>query len=74
MKASIEDIYMFWLKNKDDTSDRVKMKMIEWFGILVLNIVVRIIGGKQYLPDDGEEIRLQKAVMRKVFTLSGKFV
>ncbi|KAM7517119.1 hypothetical protein LguiA_006702 [Lonicera macranthoides] len=52
MKASIEDIYMLWLKNKDGTSDRVKMKMIEWFGILVLNLVVRIIGGKQYLPDD----------------------
>ncbi|KAM7521064.1 hypothetical protein LguiB_020026 [Lonicera macranthoides] len=74
MKASIKDIYSLWLKNKDGTSDRVKMKMTEWFGILVLNIVVRIIGVKRYLPDDGEEIRLQKAVMRKFFTLSGKFV
>ncbi|KAL7604600.1 hypothetical protein Lser_V15G18803 [Lactuca serriola] len=47
--------------------------MSQWFGNLVLNIMVRIITGKRFSPNHEQGVQFQ-AVVRKFFELMGAFV
>lgn len=47
--------------------------MSRWFGNLVLNIVVMVITGKRFSPNDEEGVRFQM-VVSKYFNLYGAFV
>ncbi|KAL7604213.1 hypothetical protein Lser_V15G18808 [Lactuca serriola] len=51
----------------------VKVEMSQWFGNLVLNIMVRIITGKRFSPNHEQGVQFQ-AVVRKFFELMGAFV
>ncbi|KAL8257089.1 hypothetical protein R6Q59_029130 [Mikania micrantha] len=76
VRSSIKDVYDTWLMNKqinDHSSDMVKVEMKNWFGNLVLNVVVRIISGKRFRLNDEEGVRFQN-VVGKFFELLGSFV
>ncbi|KAI3759021.1 hypothetical protein L6452_06594 [Arctium lappa] len=74
LRASSKDIYEAWLNNKENEgSDMVKVDMKQWFGNMVLNVMVRIISGKRFSPNDEEGVRFQK-VARKFFEFMGAFV
>ncbi|KAJ0778071.1 putative cytochrome P450 [Helianthus annuus] len=74
LRSSIKSIYDVWLTNKESgNSGMVKVDMSHWFGELVLNIMVRIISGKRFSPNDKEGVRFQ-VVIRKYFELLGAFV
>ncbi|KAL7604964.1 hypothetical protein Lser_V15G18363 [Lactuca serriola] len=74
VRASIKDLYDGWVKNKrSENSDMVKVEMSRWFGNLILNIMVRIISGKRFSPNDEEGVQFQ-VVVRKFFELMGAFV
>ncbi|KAI7746939.1 hypothetical protein M8C21_020668 [Ambrosia artemisiifolia] len=74
VRASMKDIYEAWLMNKDsEGSGMVKVDMKQWFGSLVLNVLVRIISGARFQHNDEEGVRLQN-VVRKFFELLGAFV
>ncbi|GKD29718.1 cytochrome P450 CYP82D47-like protein [Tanacetum coccineum] len=72
LRASMKYIYETWLKNQKNgnTSDMVKVEMSSWFANLVFNIMVRILSGKRYSPDDEEGVRFQK-VAKEYFKLLG---
>lgn len=73
IKASRKYMYEAWVKNKkSENLDMVKVDMKQWFGNLLLNIVVRSISGKRFAPDDEEGIRFQ-GVARRFFELLGVF-
>ncbi|GJW83047.1 cytochrome P450 [Tanacetum coccineum] len=74
LKASLKDIHEAWENNKESAgSNMVKVDMKQWFGTLVLNIVVRVISGKRFPTNDEEGIHFQN-VIRKKFELLGAFV
>ncbi|GJR98563.1 cytochrome P450 CYP82D47-like protein [Tanacetum coccineum] len=74
LRASMKNIYEVWVKNKEsEGSDMVKVDMTQWFGNLVLNVVVRVISGKRFLINDEEGVRFQNAV-RKFLEFLGAFV
>ncbi|KAI7725776.1 hypothetical protein M8C21_013947 [Ambrosia artemisiifolia] len=74
LRASIKSIYDVWLRNKETgNSDMVKVDISHWFGELILNILVRILSGKRFSPNDKEGVRFQ-VVIRKYFELLGAFV
>ncbi|KAL7604599.1 hypothetical protein Lser_V15G18801 [Lactuca serriola] len=76
VRASLKELYDGWVANKpteSSESQMVKVEMSQWFGNLVLNIVVRIVSGKRFSPNDEEGVRFQ-AVVRKYFELFGAFL
>ncbi|KAI3522073.1 hypothetical protein L1887_11552 [Cichorium endivia] len=74
VRASMKDLYEAWVKNKEsESSDMVKVDMQQWFGNLILNVIVRIVSGNRFSLQDEEGIRFQK-VTRKFFELLGTFV
>ncbi|KAJ9567399.1 hypothetical protein OSB04_003365 [Centaurea solstitialis] len=74
LRASSREIYEAWVSNKETKGlDMVKVDMKQWFGNMVLNVVVRIISGKRFSPDDEEGVRFQR-VARRFFELLGTFV
>lgn len=76
VRSSMKDMEEFWFKISTDqagsSSNMVKMEMSQWFGNLIQNIVVKMIAGKRYSPEEEEAIRFQKTV-RKFFELLGAF-
>ncbi|CAH1422228.1 unnamed protein product [Lactuca virosa] len=74
LRASMKDIYQAWATNKESESlDMVKVDMQQWFGNLILNVIVRIISGKRFSLMDEEGVRFQN-VTKKLFELLGVFV
>ncbi|KAI3761178.1 hypothetical protein L1987_51589 [Smallanthus sonchifolius] len=74
VRASVKDVYKAWfVNNESDGSETVKVDMKQWFGNLVLNVIVRTISGKRYGLNDEEGVRFQ-SVGRKFFELLGAFV
>ncbi|XP_023749400.1 cytochrome P450 CYP82D47 [Lactuca sativa] len=75
VRVSIKDIYDRWVLNKmSENSEMMKIEMSQWFGNLVVNIMVRIIRGKTFSPhDDQERVRFQ-TVVKKFIELMGAFV
>lgn len=71
---SVKEIYDAWIeKKKIDNSHFLKVDMKEWFGNLVLKIMVRIIRGKKFRLNGEEGVRFHE-VIRKYFELLGAFV
>ncbi|KVI06601.1 cytochrome P450 CYP82D47-like [Cynara cardunculus var. scolymus] len=74
VRTSIKDIYDVWVENKEsENADEVKVEMSQWFGNLMVNIMVRILSGKRFLPNDDEGVRFQ-LVVKKFYDLVGAFV
>ncbi|XP_076956961.1 cytochrome P450 CYP82D47-like [Bidens hawaiensis] len=74
VRSSTKDIYETWRTNKDiEGSEMVKMDMQQWFGNLVINLLVRIVSGRRFHHNDEEGIRFQN-VVRKFFGLLSAFV
>ncbi|KAI3759024.1 hypothetical protein L6452_06597 [Arctium lappa] len=76
LRASMKDLYEAWVNNKDRAEGldiMVKVDMNQWFGHLVLNILLRVISGKRFSPDDEEGILFLK-VARRLLELFGAFV
>ncbi|KAK3039368.1 hypothetical protein RJ639_027617, partial [Escallonia herrerae] len=71
VQASIKDIYDTWKKNKGATNI-LKMEMKPWFGRLTLNMVVRMLAGKQNSCDESESARTREA-LRGFLELAGTF-
>ncbi|KAL4581141.1 hypothetical protein LXL04_017350 [Taraxacum kok-saghyz] len=69
LKESIKDLY----DEMSPNSEMVKVEMDQWFGNLVVNIMVRVIIGKRYSLNDEEGVRFQ-TIVRKFFELMGAFV
>jgi cytochrome P450 len=74
VKAFIQDAYLFWSENKNNTTGQVMIDMKDRLGCLVLNIVVKMIAGKRYSLDEGEEAHRQKVAINRFFVLLGVFV
>ncbi|KAI3790105.1 hypothetical protein L2E82_02919 [Cichorium intybus] len=74
LKASIKDLYDVWvLNNKTENSKMVRVEMSQWFGNFVVNIMVRVLAGKRFSPNDEEGVRFQ-TIITKFFELMGAFV
>ncbi|KAI3522061.1 hypothetical protein L1887_11539 [Cichorium endivia] len=73
LRASIRDLYRHWVENESEKPEMVKVEISQWFGNLVVNIMVRIITGKSFSPSDAEGVRFQM-VVKKFFELMGAFV
>ncbi|KAL7603050.1 hypothetical protein Lser_V15G18905 [Lactuca serriola] len=74
VRVSIKDVYDRWVLNKRiENSEMMKIEMSQWFGNLVLNIMVTIIRGKRFSPHDEERVRFQ-TVVKKFIELMGAFV
>ncbi|CAI9281772.1 unnamed protein product [Lactuca saligna] len=78
VRASVKELYDWWVLNKltessESQSQMVKVEMSQWFGNLVLNIMVRILTGKRFSPNHEEGVQFQ-AVVRKFFELMGALV
>ncbi|KAL4576167.1 hypothetical protein LXL04_012256 [Taraxacum kok-saghyz] len=74
LRASIKDLYDIWAKNKkSESTEMVSVDMGEWFGKLVVNIMVRIISGKRFSANDEEGVRFH-SIIKKFFELMGAFV
>nr|XP_043615954.1 cytochrome P450 CYP82D47-like [Erigeron canadensis] len=75
LRASINSIYVAWVKKKDSKNPdyMVKLEMNQWIGELILNIMIRIVSGKRFSANDEEGVRFQE-VIRKYFELLGAFV
>ncbi|KAK2992326.1 hypothetical protein RJ640_020319 [Escallonia rubra] len=71
VQASIKDIYDTWKKNEGATNI-LKMEMKPWFGRLTLNMVVRMLAGKQNSCDEHESARTREA-LRGFLELAGTF-
>ncbi|KAL4581140.1 hypothetical protein LXL04_017349 [Taraxacum kok-saghyz] len=69
LKESIKDLY----NEMSPNSEMVKVEMDQWFGNLVVNIMVRVIIGKRYSQNDEEGVRFQ-TIVKKFFELMGAFV
>ncbi|XP_071701269.1 cytochrome P450 CYP82D47-like [Rutidosis leptorrhynchoides] len=72
LNVSMLDMYRTWLRNKGSLKT-IKVDMREWFGNLVLNILVRMIFGSHFTPGDRTEDRFKKAIKSHV-ELLGAFV
>ncbi|CAH1422164.1 unnamed protein product [Lactuca virosa] len=74
VRESVKDVFDAWVENKEsESSNMVKVDMQQWFGNLILNVIVRIVSGKRFSPNDEEGIRFQN-VARRFFELLGAFV
>ncbi|XP_071720328.1 cytochrome P450 CYP82D47-like [Rutidosis leptorrhynchoides] len=74
IRASINDIYEGWLNNhqKSKVSNMVKVEMSQWFGNLILNIMVMVITGRsRFSVNDEQGAQLIQMVIRKYFDLYG---
>ncbi|XP_076883285.1 strychnine-10-hydroxylase-like [Bidens hawaiensis] len=74
IRESTKDIYEMWRTNKDSVgSDMIKVDMQQWFGNLVINLLMRIVTGHRFHHSDEEGVRFQNAV-KKFFELLTTFV
>nr|XP_043608258.1 cytochrome P450 CYP82D47-like [Erigeron canadensis] len=73
VKSSISDMYRNCKRNERSSEMMTKVDMKEWFGNLMLNIVVRMIFGIRASHGDQNEDQYKKAI-RLIFVLFGAFV
>ncbi|KAK7283329.1 hypothetical protein RIF29_12771 [Crotalaria pallida] len=79
VEASIKELFKLWNDKKSDSSGQIKVEMMQWFGELTLNVVLRIIAGRRYCGADVPEANQEEAqrclkAMRGFFHLMGLFV
>ncbi|KAI3821083.1 hypothetical protein L1987_08640 [Smallanthus sonchifolius] len=72
VKSSIIDIYRSWERNKV-SSEMVMVDMKQWFGNLIVNMVVRMMFGNHFTPGEQNGDQFQKAIKR-FLVLLGAFV
>ncbi|KAI3821091.1 hypothetical protein L1987_08648 [Smallanthus sonchifolius] len=72
VKSSILDIYRNWVRNKG-SSETVMVNIKQWFGNLIVNMVVRMMFGNHFLHCEQNRDQFQKAIERFVDML-GAFV
>ncbi|KAM0019855.1 putative cytochrome P450 [Helianthus debilis subsp. tardiflorus] len=72
VKSSIIDIYRSWVRNKE-SSETVMVDMKEWFGNLIVNMVVRMLFGDHFSSGEHNRDEFLKAIRRFV-DLFGVFV
>ncbi|KAI3821078.1 hypothetical protein L1987_08638 [Smallanthus sonchifolius] len=72
VKSSIIDIYRSWERNKV-SSEMVMVDMKQWFGNLIVNMVVRMMFGNHFTPGEQNRDQFQKAIKR-FLVLLGAFV
>ncbi|KAI3821099.1 hypothetical protein L1987_08656 [Smallanthus sonchifolius] len=65
VKSSITDIYRTWERNKG-SSETVIVDMKQWFGNIIVNMVVRMMFGNHFAPGEENRDQFQKAVKRFV--------
>ncbi|PHT25577.1 hypothetical protein CQW23_34799 [Capsicum baccatum] len=70
VKSAVKEIY----DKGNNLNGVVKMEMKEWFGNLIMKIVMKILFGVQYKGDDDEEKRRAQKATRRSFELLGAFV
>ncbi|KAF3670209.1 Cytochrome 82A3 [Capsicum annuum] len=70
VKSAVKEIY----DKGNNLNGVVKMEMKEWFGNLIMNIMMKILFGVQYKGDDEEEKRRAQKATRRSFELLGAFV
>ncbi|KAJ9567965.1 hypothetical protein OSB04_003931 [Centaurea solstitialis] len=73
VRSATNEIYEACVTNNDGFSDLAKVEMKQWFGKLILNVVLRSVSGKRFSADDDEGVRFQ-AVARRYFKLMGAFL
>ncbi|KAJ0025698.1 hypothetical protein Pint_08878 [Pistacia integerrima] len=74
VKASLKELYELWVQ-KSGSSDRVLVDMERWFGDVTLKVILRIIVGKRFSLQEGDEINDKwKEELTNFTELSGKFV
>ncbi|XP_019440638.1 PREDICTED: cytochrome P450 82A3-like isoform X1 [Lupinus angustifolius] len=77
VETSIKELYKLW-NDKRNHSDQVQVEMMQWFGELTLNVILRIIAGKRNYDNaceaDQEEAQRWLKAMREFFHLMGLFV
>ncbi|KAD4385508.1 hypothetical protein E3N88_25676 [Mikania micrantha] len=72
VKSSMMDIYRTWVTNAR-SSERVIVDMKQWFGKLVVNIVVKMMFGNHFSPGEQNGDEFLKAITRFA-QLVGEFV
>ncbi|KAI3821089.1 hypothetical protein L1987_08646 [Smallanthus sonchifolius] len=72
VKSSIIDIYRSWERNKG-SYERVMVDMKQWFGNIIVNMVVRMMFGNHFKPGEQNRDQFQNAINRFV-ELMGVFV
>ncbi|KAI3686720.1 hypothetical protein L1987_80404 [Smallanthus sonchifolius] len=65
VKSSIIDIYRTWERNKG-TSEMVMVDMKQWFGNIIVNMIVRMMFGNHFDPGKENRDQFQKAIKRFV--------
>ncbi|CAJ1973348.1 unnamed protein product [Sphenostylis stenocarpa] len=73
VKAAVRESYHFWLKNKNNGSDKATTEMKRWFGDITLNIVFRTIIGKRFVGDDDSENERIRKTLRNFVHVAGSF-
>ncbi|KAL9312966.1 hypothetical protein ACSQ67_018418 [Phaseolus vulgaris] len=75
VQSSIKELYTSWA-NKRGGSDYLSVEMKQWFGDGNLNVILRMISGKQYSAnsEDEQQVRRIQRVFREFFRLTGLFV
>ncbi|KAE9604378.1 putative cytochrome P450 [Lupinus albus] len=77
VETSIKDLYKLW-NDKKNHSGQVQVEMTQWFGKLTLNVILRIIAGKQIYGNaceaDQDEAQRWLKAMREFFHLMGLFI
>jgi len=75
VQSSIKELYRSWAA-KSGGSRYLTMEMKQWFGDVNLNVILRMISGKQYSAksEDEQQVRRIRRVFREFFRLTGLFV
>ncbi|KAI7732097.1 hypothetical protein M8C21_018396 [Ambrosia artemisiifolia] len=71
VRSSIIDMYRTWERNKG-SSETVMVDMKEWFGNLIVNMIVKMMFGNHFLPGDEKGDQFLKTIWRFV-NLMGAF-
>ncbi|KAI3686709.1 hypothetical protein L1987_80393 [Smallanthus sonchifolius] len=72
VKSSIIDIYRTWERNKG-SSEMVMVDMKQWFGNIIVNMVVRMMFGNHFTPGEKNGDQFLKAI-KQFLVLLGAFV
>lgn len=77
VELAVKDIYKLWSKSRNEAS-HVLVETKQWFGDLILNVILRMVAGKRYFGADAaadeKEVRRCRKAMREFFDLAGLFV
>nr|QUN00529.1 cytochrome P450 82C60 [Tripterygium wilfordii] len=73
VRNSTKKLYQLWAQNKN-SSNQVLVDMKRWFGDITASVMFKLIVGKRYVTEEGQEDVRWKKVMRDWVELFAKFV